>query len=96
MSSTLARRRSPWWVREMKSVGLHRLAARLWHEFSTDGLSPQQEHLYDGVLSELAYRRRRVAVPDWCSCMFCTPEDVVGHSYGATDRGDPVGAQEPF
>lgn len=74
-----ARRRSTWWQREMKSVGLHRLAGKLYNEFQCEGLTPAQDHTLSGCISELEYRNRRLAAPDRCTCMFCTepfPDDI--------------------
>jgi len=81
-STTLAtRRRSPWWVREMTSLSLHRLAGKLYNEFRTDGITAEQSKLLDAVISELEYRQRRLCAPDRCTCMFCCspfPEDATG------------------
>lgn len=55
----------------MPSQSLHRLAGKLYNDFRTVGLSERQHDLFDGVLSELAYIRRRTRPVDLCTCWFC-------------------------
>jgi hypothetical protein len=74
------RRRSPWWVREMKSQALHRLGGRLYNDSQMQELTPNQEWLWSCVVSELEYRQRRQPPPDRCACLLCCapfPDDVL-------------------
>jgi hypothetical protein len=67
-----ARRRSPQWVRDMADRELHAVAFRLQHERKEAGLSDAQEWLFDALISELEFRRRRALWPDRkCSCELC-------------------------
>ena len=71
MSIEAVRRRSPWWVRKLSSRQVHALALRIESERIHLGASDDQEWLFDACLSELAYRRRRTVVADWCTCSLC-------------------------
>lgn len=66
------RRRSPAWVRQMDARQLHATAGKLQRLRATDGVSVRQEWLWDALISELEYRRRREKDP-WkmCLCEFC-------------------------
>lgn len=66
------RRRSPQWVRDMRSEGLHRLGARLQTEYRTVGITERQEAVWDAVVSELDYRNRRRHPMDRCTCLLCS------------------------
>jgi hypothetical protein len=66
------RRRSPSWVREMSDREVHSIAFRLNYQRQQEDLSGPQEWLYDALVSELAYRRRRARWPERrCSCELC-------------------------
>lgn len=65
------RRRSPWWVREMTSLSLHRLGGKLLNKFRSDGITHSEDKLLTSVMSELEYRARRSAQPDRCACQLC-------------------------
>lgn len=70
----LTRRRSPGWIRAYSSRSLHGLAMRLMNLRSGEDLSDAQEWLWDAVISELEYRRRRdLGRVRACSCMLCVP-----------------------
>lgn len=73
-SGRLPRRRSPGYVREWSSTALHAVAMRLNRDRSSGDLSDDQEWLFDAIVSELEYRRRRTR-PVWrsCSCYLCVP-----------------------
>ncbi len=66
------RRRSPGWVREMSDRELHQIGFRFAHERQEVDLSDAQEWLWDAIISELEYRRRR-ARPAYtaCACELC-------------------------
>jgi hypothetical protein len=67
-----ARRRSPQWVRDMEDRELHAVAFRLQHERMQAGLTDAQEWLFDALVSELEFRRRRATWPSRkCSCELC-------------------------
>jgi len=71
---TVARRRSPLWVRQLTSQKVHGIATKLQHEQRQHDLSERQEWLWDCLISELEYRARRE--PRWwlrCSCELCAP-----------------------
>jgi len=66
------RRRSPAWVRAMTSRELHGVAGHLNAERLSADLSDRQEWLWDAVVSELEYRRRRATWPvRSCTCYLC-------------------------
>lgn len=68
------RRRSPGWIRAYSSTSLHGLALRLMNLRTSEDLSDAQEWLWDAVISELEYRRRRARGSlQACSCMLCIP-----------------------
>lgn len=67
-----ARRRSPWWVRELAWAKLHALGGKLLNTYRSDGLSPNQEWLWGAVISELEYRNRHRPPVDRCTCLLCT------------------------
>lgn len=68
------RRRSPGWVRAYSSPSLHGLALKLMRMRTSEHLSDAQEWLWDAVISELEYRRRRdYGRLQACSCMLCIP-----------------------
>lgn len=68
------RRRSPGWVRAYSSPALHGLALKLMRMRTSEGISDAQEWLWDAVVSELEYRRRRaLGTVQACSCMLCIP-----------------------
>lgn len=47
---------------------------RLNHQRAAEDLSPAQEWLYDGLVSELEYRNRQARhMWDMCSCELCVP-----------------------
>lgn len=71
MTEQPVRRRSPWWVRQLSSRQVHGLTLRLEAERRASDTSDGQEWLFDACLSELAYRRRRTVVADWCTCDLC-------------------------
>lgn len=78
----MVRRRSPQWVRAMSSQQLHSIGGKLQRErFEGGGISDRQEALWDAVISELEYRRRRSkSIWDTCSCQLCVspfPEDLL-------------------
>lgn len=74
MNDDLTRRRSPGWVRAYSSPALHGLALRLMNLRRGENLSDAQEWLWDAVISELEYRRRRaLGTVKACSCMLCVP-----------------------
>lgn len=66
------RRRSPQWVRDLSERELHQVAFRLHHERTEADLSRGQEWLWEALVSELEYRRRRARWPERrCSCELC-------------------------
>lgn len=70
----LPRRRSPLWVRELSDRACHGIAMKLRVESQALDLSPQQEWLWEALISELEYRRRvamrrRFGSP--CTCELC-------------------------
>lgn len=67
----VVRRRSPFWIREMRWEALHRLGGRLINLWHTDGLSGRQVAVWDAVVSELDYRNRRRLPQDRCTCQLC-------------------------
>lgn len=71
-SARAPRRRSPGFVREWSTPALHAVAHRFNMMRMRADLSDQQEWLFDAIISELEYRRRRTR-PRWkaCSCLFC-------------------------
>lgn len=84
-----ARRRSPAYVRQWSSPALHAVAMKMNRQRTGEDLTDAQEWLYDAIVSELEYRRRR-ARPMWraCSCMLCIPPFPEG------DEGE--GREEPY
>lgn len=71
---SLARRRSPLFVREWSSETLHAVAGRLRRDACSQGLTRGQECLWDWVISELEYRfRHRSTQWPWCACELCVP-----------------------
>jgi len=66
------RRRSPQWVRAMTDRELHQIGFRFQHERLESGLTERQEWMWDALISELEYRRRRTR-PTWraCACELC-------------------------
>ena len=68
------RRRSPYWIREYDSKALHGLALKLMNLGMREDLSARQEWLWDAVISELEWRRRRdLGTFRACACMLCVP-----------------------
>lgn len=68
------RRRSPGWVRQWSLRDLHAVALRLNHERTQHDLSARQERFWDGLVSELEYRRRygvRNGLRNVCHCELC-------------------------
>lgn len=72
MQAQRARRRSPQWVRALRSDVLHAIAGRFHRAQRGEDLTAAQEWLWAAVISELEYRHRHPA--KWgprCWCDFC-------------------------
>lgn len=70
----VARRRSPTYVRSWSLRDLHAVAMSFDRERRHHDLSDRQEWLFDGIISELEYRRRwgiRHHQRSVCSCWLC-------------------------
>lgn len=73
------RRRSPSWVRQWTSPALHAVAGKMNRMRTSADLTAAQEWLYDAIVNELEYRRRRQPFLEKCSCWLCCPPfDDVG------------------
>lgn len=95
MDTELVRRRSPHWVRQLDVKGLHALALKLNSERRVKDLSDAQEWLFDCVVSELAYRRRRGRVALWCTCAFCMATELSETPVGRRRRRSRPDELEP-
>lgn len=68
------RTRGAGYVREWSSGALHAVAIKMDGMRRGEDLSPSQEWLFDNIVAELEFRRRRTR-PVWrcCSCWLCVP-----------------------